>query len=50
MNNFFVGLLAFLYIISPIDLITDVIPFIGWLDDIGVLGMAVKYITQNKSN
>ena len=43
----FVGLAAF-YLISPIDLIPDIIPVIGWLDDalIGataVTNLIVKY-------
>ena len=48
MNNFFIGLLAFLYIISPIDFISDVIPIIGWLDDIGVLGLAINQMNKNR--
>ena len=30
--------LGILYVLSPIDFIPDVIPVVGWLDDIGVLG------------
>jgi uncharacterized membrane protein YkvA (DUF1232 family) len=26
-----------LYILSPIDFIPDVIPVVGWIDDLGVL-------------
>lgn len=29
-------ILALLYIISPIDLIPDVIPVVGWVDDVAV--------------
>lgn len=34
---------ALLYIISPLDLIPDCIPVVGWLDDIGV----AKHIVIN---
>jgi uncharacterized membrane protein YkvA (DUF1232 family) len=27
-----------LYLASPIDLVPDMIPIVGWLDDIGLLG------------
>jgi uncharacterized membrane protein YkvA (DUF1232 family) len=30
--------LCLLYVLSPIDFLPDVIPVVGWLDDIGVLG------------
>jgi uncharacterized membrane protein YkvA (DUF1232 family) len=33
--------LAVLYILSPVDAIPDVVPVVGWLDDIGVMGMLV---------
>lgn len=35
---------ALLYIISPIDLIPDAIPLIGYIDDIALLGWVVKSI------
>jgi uncharacterized membrane protein YkvA (DUF1232 family) len=35
-------LLAFIYIVSPLDLIPDFIPVIGWLDDLGVLAWAAR--------
>lgn len=36
---------SLLYTISPLDAIPDVIPVIGWLDDMGVLAMAISAIT-----
>ena len=35
-------IIALLYIVSPIDLIPDAIPFLGLLDDIVVAGYAMK--------
>ena len=39
-----IALLALLYIISPLDLIPDWIPVIGWLDDLGVLAWAARQV------
>jgi uncharacterized membrane protein YkvA (DUF1232 family) len=39
-------LLAVVYVVSPLDLIPDVIPVIGWLDDIGVIGVALAYLSR----
>ncbi|QUY17440.1 DUF1232 domain-containing protein [Treponema vincentii] len=33
-----------LYILSPIDLILDIIPVIGWLDDIFILGLCIPFV------
>lgn len=33
----FLFMLTIIYVISPIDLIPDAIPIIGWIDDLGVL-------------
>lgn len=35
---------ALLYIITPLDLVPDLIPVIGWLDDLGIAGFALSYI------
>lgn len=37
-----VPLLAILYLLSPIDVLPDVIPLVGQLDDIGILLIAIK--------
>ena len=37
-----------LYWVSPIDFIPDFLPVIGWLDDLGLLAMAVSWIMPEK--
>lgn len=39
-------LLVPLYLVSPIDLIPDLIPFVGWLDDIVVIPMLVSWLVS----
>ena len=36
--------LAVLYLIWPIDLVPDLAPIIGWLDDIGITTFATAYL------
>lgn len=38
-------LAAVFYVVWPADLIPDV-PVIGWLDDIGVMGLATAYLAR----
>lgn len=33
---------AMIYVVSPIDIIPDTLPVIGWLDDVGVVAACVK--------
>lgn len=40
------GILAALYVASPLDLIPDWIPVIGWLDDLGVLALCSWYFIR----
>jgi len=37
---------ALLYLISPIDAIPDIIPVVGWLDDIGVATGVLAYLNS----
>ncbi len=43
-----IGVLALLYILSPLDLVPDWIPFVGWLDDIGILAWAARQVFFKK--
>lgn len=35
---------ALIYFISPIDAIPDIAPFVGYLDDLGVIAALLKYL------
>lgn len=45
-----VALLAVVYAVVPIDLIPDVAPVIGWLDDAGLAGIALAYVMKKVSD
>jgi len=38
--------LTVVYVISPVDLITDIIPVIGWVDDVVIVSFAVSWIVS----
>ena len=37
---------ALLYIITPTDLLPDWVPVAGWLDDLGMAGLVITFISQ----
>ena len=41
-------ILAFLYVVCPIDIIPDVIPVAGWIDDIGAAVIGLRAFFQSK--
>ena len=38
---------SLLYVLSPVDLIPDVIPVIGYLDDAAVLALCLKFVKHD---
>ena len=38
--------LAALYLVSPADLIPDIIPILGWLDDVVIVPLIVSWIVS----
>jgi uncharacterized membrane protein YkvA (DUF1232 family) len=41
---------ALLYFLSPIDLIPDTIPVLGYVDDLAVLTLAVDFVMRNRAS
>lgn len=41
-----VAFVALIYAVLPIDLVPDVLPVVGWLDDIGVMGLATAWLVR----
>ncbi len=41
------GLGAVAYTVMPLDAIPDVIPFLGWMDDIGILAAAAAFLWRD---
>lgn len=39
-------LLALVYVLWPLDLVPDALPFVGWLDDAGLLALATAWISR----
>src|SRR5262249_21703093 len=44
--KFLIGCFYLLLVISPIDLIPDVVPIVGWLDDIAYVSAAYTAFSQ----
>lgn len=42
--------LAVAYLLWPIDLVPDLIPLFGWLEDVGVTALATAYLLNAASN
>lgn len=40
------ALLAVLYVAMPFDAVPDVIPLVGWLDDVGVMGAIAFFFVK----
>jgi len=46
----FVVVGAVAYVLLPIDLIPDLVPVLGWLDDIGAIGAALAFLSRDVSS
>jgi uncharacterized membrane protein YkvA (DUF1232 family) len=41
---------AMAYVLSPVDFVPDLIPLLGWLDDVGVVGAALAFFARDVAN
>lgn len=50
LENYWLFILSIIYIILPVDLIPDIIPFLGGLDDsaLVILGLIKQYLDYKK--
>lgn len=39
-------LLTIAYVVMPVDAIPDVAPVLGWLDDLGMVAIAIAYVMK----
>jgi len=46
MKKILIVVFCILYAASPIDLIIDVVPILGWLDDVAVIGWSLHQLTE----
>jgi uncharacterized membrane protein YkvA (DUF1232 family) len=42
-------LLSLLYVLSPLDLVPDLMPGVGWIDDLLVIGALLMYLSASRS-
>jgi uncharacterized membrane protein YkvA (DUF1232 family) len=45
-----VGVLALAYLVSPVDLVPDPLLVVGWLDDLALVGLAIREIVLLRSS
>lgn len=43
-----ITVLGVLYVLSPIDLLPDVIPVAGFFDDLGIIGLVIKALLAQR--
>jgi uncharacterized membrane protein YkvA (DUF1232 family) len=48
-QNMILVVAAILYFVTPIDIVPDFIPLLGWLDDITIMGWVIKTIGEELS-
>jgi len=46
MKQTLIAIACILYVLSPIDILPDLLPVLGWLDDLGAIGWTLHQLTQ----
>ncbi|MEW6429967.1 MAG: DUF1232 domain-containing protein [Myxococcota bacterium] len=41
------GLLALVYVVVPVDAVPDMLPVVGWLDDVGVVAAVLAFFARD---
>jgi uncharacterized membrane protein YkvA (DUF1232 family) len=42
-----VAVLGVVYVLSPVDIVPDLLPVLGWIDDLGVALLVIKQIISS---
>lgn len=48
LKKLLVALGAMAYGLSPIDIVPDVVPVVGWADDVAIIMLALRIIMKNR--
>jgi uncharacterized membrane protein YkvA (DUF1232 family) len=49
MKRILITLACILYVLSPIDLVPDILWIIGWLDDVAAIVLTVRQLSQGST-
>jgi uncharacterized membrane protein YkvA (DUF1232 family) len=46
MKRILIAIACFLYVVSPLDLLPEFLPIIGWLDDVAAIVLTIRHLSE----